>query len=134
MTDRWTTIDRQLRAYAPFVRDELKIVTHDSEHLATALARELGELTPDELASLVANDLVPPSDRLDELRAFQAWMDIARDASKHPAVIRAQVITQNYICFVYLGDALFKALRNAMPTGSVTKKCSKFLTDCQGAG
>ncbi len=129
MTNDWTVLDSQLRAFAPFVRDELRIVTPESECVASSVARELRELAPADLVALVANDVVPARDRLDELKAFQTWMDVAHDASWHPGVVRAQVVTQNYLCFVYLGDALFKALQKAMPAGSISKKCAKFLTD-----
>jgi hypothetical protein len=63
------------------------------------------------------------------LRGFQMFMDIVNSVEPNPGVIRSQVITQNYICFVYLGDACFKALRKATPSGNVTRKCCQFLTD-----
>ena len=42
---------------------------------------------------------------------------------------RAQVITQNYVCFVYLGEACFKVLRKVSAPNSVTRRCCSFLTD-----
>ena len=129
MTEGWTLINAQLRAFAPFVRDELRITTPDSERIASAIAREFGELSHADISGLVDDDVIPAGDRLDELKAFQSWMDVANDSQQHPGIVRAQVITQNYVCFVYLGDALFKALRKTMPSGSVTKKCTKFLAD-----
>jgi hypothetical protein len=56
-------------------------------------------------------------------------MDFASTVRGQPAVTRAQVIVQNYICFVYLGEATFRALRKVAPTGSVLKRCCQFLTD-----
>jgi len=53
-------------------------------------------------------------------------MDIAQDF-KNPYIKRAQVIVQNYVCFVYLGDACFKILKQYLKAGSVTKKCCNFL-------
>ncbi len=44
-------------------------------------------------------------------------------------MVRAQVVTQNYICFVYLSEGWTKGLCRATPTGSVTRKVSSFLTD-----
>ncbi|MDT8302576.1 MAG: hypothetical protein RQ760_13915 [Sedimentisphaerales bacterium] len=75
------------------------------------------------------SDAIGIHSRLDELVGFQKWMDIVHSSQVHPAVIRAQIIAQNYICFVYLGDSLFKVLRKRIPNESVTKKCCKFLTD-----
>ncbi len=125
----WSHLDNQLRAYGPLFRDELGILTPDSEHLATAIASELRALPSPELKSLVIDDPILTNTRLEELKAFQSWMEIVHTSPPHPAVTRAQVITQNYVCFVYLGDALFRALRKGTPFGSVTRKCCKFLTD-----
>jgi hypothetical protein len=55
-------------------------------------------------------------------------MDFAGSV-KNPFVTRAQVVTQNYMCFVYLSESLFLALRKLAPEGSQSKKCAKFLTD-----
>ena len=56
-------------------------------------------------------------------------MDAVHDLQAAPGVVRAQVIYQNYVCFVYLGEACFRALRQIAPSGSNAKKCCKFLTD-----
>jgi hypothetical protein len=61
--------------------------------------------------------------------AFQMFMDRYQQVNGEPAVARAQVIYQCYVCFVYLGDAWFKVLRKMMPSGSTTRRCCKFLTD-----
>jgi hypothetical protein len=56
-------------------------------------------------------------------------MDYARRApAPGPALVRAQVILQNYICFVYLDD-WFKTLRGSLPAESTTGKCCVFLTN-----
>jgi hypothetical protein len=67
-------------------------------------------------------------ERLDELKAFQDWMDWASAAPRDPAIVRAQVITQNYVCFVYLRDSCFIELGKRLPTESTAKKCCGFLT------
>lgn len=57
-------------------------------------------------------------------------MDLVRGATEpHPVVVRAQVVYQNYICFVYLGESCFNVLKKELPSGSTAKKCCKFLTD-----
>jgi len=62
--------------------------------------------------------------------AFQAFMDMIRQSDRlHPSVVRAQVIYQNYICFVYLNEACFSIVRKELPTGSSSRKCCRFLTD-----
>ena len=63
------------------------------------------------------------------MTAFQTFMDSASAVHGNPATTRAQVIVQNYVCFVYLGEACFRALLIASKPGSVSRRCCKFLTD-----
>lgn len=125
----WTHLDQQMRSFAPYLRDQFGLHPPQSNCLATEIANDIQLLSRSQLDSLIAGDAVGPQARLDELRGFQSFMDIVHSMNPHPAINRAQVITQNYICFVYLGDACFKALRKATPPGSVTRKCCQFLTD-----
>jgi hypothetical protein len=127
----WTRLDSQMRRYSPYLRDELMITSAESNALATTIAQEIRSLPRDAIQTFFSDSYVQPKDRLDELVAFQSFMDFANaNASlKNPGLTRAQVITQNYIAFVYLGDACFKALKNQTAPNSVTKRCCKFLTD-----
>ncbi len=128
MTD-WTTLDDQMRSYSPFLRDEFRIGPPESNTLASTIAKEIRALPEEALQSFLSSETVQPSDRLDELVGFQSFMDLAQANPGHPGLTRAQVITQNYISFVYLGDACFKTLRKSAPSSSVTKRCCQFLTD-----
>jgi hypothetical protein len=56
-------------------------------------------------------------------------MDLIHRSKPHPAVVRAQAVTEIYICFVYLGEACFGVLRKELPSVSVTRKCCKFLSE-----
>jgi hypothetical protein len=47
----------------------------------------------------------------------------------NPNIVRARVVTQNYICFVYLGESCFNILKKNLPGGSPTRKACQFLTD-----
>lgn len=128
MTD-WTVIDNQMRVYSPFLRDDLGVSPPESNTLASAISTEIKALPINIIRDLTANDTVQFSDRLDELAGFQSFMDLASENPNHPGLVRAQVITQNYISFVYLGEACFMKLRKHTPSGSVTKRCCIFLTD-----
>lgn len=128
MTD-WTILDNQMRNYSPFLRDEFRITPPESNALASTLAAEINALPEETRHALLSAETVQPSDRLDELVGFQSFMDLVHANPGHPGLTRAQVITQNYISFVYLGDACFKTLRKCAPSGSVAKRCCKFLTD-----
>jgi hypothetical protein len=94
-----------------------------------ALLKRFHALSSESKDRVRAASLVPLEGRLEELVAFQKWMDLNHGLRPHPAVVRAQVITELYICFVYLGEACFGVVRKEPPAGSATKKCCKFLTE-----
>ena len=56
-------------------------------------------------------------------------MDLASGIPVNAAMTRAKVIVQNYVCFVYLGEACFRALRKTSTPGSITWRCCVYLTD-----
>lgn len=87
------------------------------------------------LGTVVVNRLrielaIPPEDYLEELQAFQAWMDIAHSNSANPVIVRAQVMTQLYVAFVWLRDSLMEPLSEvAAPDGVVTSVIDFLRTD-----
>jgi len=87
---------------------EVNLSEGDSLKLATRVASDIRFLPREAKAEIKDTSPVPIRDRLRELQAFQAWMDLIGRSNIPAPVIRAQVITQNYICFVYLPDACFK--------------------------
>jgi hypothetical protein len=97
--------------------------------LATTIAADVRFLSADQKAEIRAASPIPLSDRLAELQAFQGWMDHAHTVRNNPYVTRAQVLSQNYICFVYLPEACFRVLSKACPSGSAAKKCAQFLSN-----
>lgn len=129
MRTDWAHLDSQMRAYSSFFRDEFQIAAPQSNSIATSMAQEIRNLDTHIVQEVHMSDAVGIQSRLNELVGFQTWMDIVHSSHVHPAVIRAQIIVQNYVCFVYLGDSVFKVLRDIMPNESATKKCCKFLTD-----
>jgi hypothetical protein len=54
---------------------------------------------------------------------------IQSSSSGFAPLTRAQVAYQLYTVFVYLGDSCFTRLRKLAPSGSVLKRCCKYLTD-----
>jgi hypothetical protein len=60
---------------------------------------------------------------------FQGFMDHVVNTGGPPVVVRAQVVYQNYICFVYLGESCFNVLKKELPPDSTARKCCRFLTD-----
>jgi len=122
-------LDNQMYQWGAKLRDDLKISSDASRNLATTISIEISTLPFEAKQRIIGATPVPLSDRLEELQAFQNWMDYAKKIKDNPALIRAQVITQIYICFVYLGESWFKVIRKESPIDSTTKKCCKYLTE-----
>jgi hypothetical protein len=133
MSHSWNKLDRIMRQYSPMLRDELGLTPPASNELASTIAAEVRSLPPDALRSIRDDDTVGLQRRLDELVSFERFMDLATQilasSGPCPPLARAQVSYQLYTVFVYLGDACFSRLRKLAASGSVLKKCSRYLTD-----
>jgi hypothetical protein len=125
----WDHLDKQMAAWSGRLESELKISSESSPKLATSIAADVRFLSADAKAQLRTASPVPLRERLDELKAFQGWMDYVGKTAPSPFITRAQVITQNYICFVYLPESCFRVLAKIAPPDSPTKKCARFLSD-----
>lgn len=120
-------IDTQMRVWAQRLIHDLKLDMVQANRLGSVIENEVRSLTPEQKQQLILSSHVSPQNRIDELLGFQGWMDFVNKTRGNPYLIRAQVITQNYICFVYLGDALFKKLKSILPPPLVTGRCCSFL-------
>uniref|UniRef100_Q3AR36 pEK499-p136 HEPN domain-containing protein n=1 Tax=Chlorobium chlorochromatii (strain CaD3) TaxID=340177 RepID=Q3AR36_CHLCH len=126
----WDQLDRQMQQFSSLFITEVKIPKEKTNKIASIIADDINKIPAKgkkEIVNSISNP-IPIQDRLNELTAFQGWMDIAHDF-KNPYISRAQVIVQNYICFVYLGEACFKTLKQHLKPESVAKKCCNFLTN-----
>lgn len=106
---------------------ELRIDEDESKKLATTIASQIRWLPATVKKEIQSSSPFDIRKRYDELIAFQSWMDIVHSAPQHPAIVRAQVIVQNYICFVYLNESCFKILKKHLPDNCAAKKCCNFL-------
>lgn len=118
-----------MKAFSARLTSEVKLTPEMAEKLATTIAADVRFLSPEQKAGIRAASPVPLQDRLAELQAFQGWMDQARTVRNNPCVTRAQVLSQNYICFVYLPEACFHVLSKVCPSGSAARKCAQFLSN-----
>lgn len=125
----WHQLDAQMARFSDRLINAVKLSPEMAEKLATSVAADVRFLSPEQKLAIKGSSPVPLGDRLSELQAFQGWMDLANRAKNNPYVTRAQVLTQNYVCFVYLPEGCFRALAKSCPNGSATKKCAKFLID-----
>lgn len=124
----WDFLDNQMKEWATFFLNDVKISKEKTNRISSNIAEEISQIqtkSKKEIMALISNP-IPIQKRLEELEAFQGWMDLIHN-SKSPLIVRAQVIVQNYICFVYLGDFCFKPIRKFLEDGGVAKKCCNYL-------
>jgi hypothetical protein len=122
-------LDRQMQAWSTRLRDDLKIGPPESNQLATTIAKEVASLSEEAKQRVRDASEIPLATRIDELIGFQGFMDHVGELGASAVVVRAQVVYQNYICFVYLGESCFNVLKKELPSGSTARKCCRFLTD-----
>src|SRR5438132_13606195 len=103
-------LDTQLTQWSDQLVREVRLSEEEAFGVASAAASELAARSDSEQKLLQAADPISPQARLDELIAFQAFMDWASTVRSNPEVTRAQVAVQLYIGFVYLGDSCFRPL------------------------
>lgn len=115
--------------FAARLTGEVKLTSEMAKKLATTIATDVHFLSAEHKSEIKAASPVPIEDRIAELKAFQGWMDQANTIQNNPYVTRAQVLSQNYICFVYLPEACFRVLSKVCANGSATKQCAKFLNN-----
>ncbi|MDB5984752.1 MAG: hypothetical protein JWQ69_5767 [Pseudomonas sp.] len=125
----WTIIDSQMDRYRDRLTAQVGLLPEISLRVASTIAGDVKALSADQRLSFHAQSPVPIAARLDELLAFQGWMDLAHHLSPDPHVTRAQVLCQNYICFLYLPEACFRHLAKVCPQGSTARRCGKFLSN-----
>lgn len=129
----WDKLDTIMQKYSPRLRDDLGLTPPASNHLATTIASEVLTLPHDALCAIRDQDCVGLQRRIDELVAFEGFMDLATKiqstSGSYGPLTRAQVAYQLYTVFVYLGDSCFSRLRKLALPGSVLKKCCRYLTD-----
>lgn len=106
---------------------EVKIPLDKCDCIASTIATEIENNKSFFKQEILLVSPVPLETRLEELSCFQTMMDTFNKMKPRPEIVRSQVMTQNYVCFVYLKDTLFEVLRKNSEIGSITKKCTKYL-------
>ena len=123
-------LDRQLAAFKDRLVKDVGLTPDEAGKVVTLCAADARFLSKEAKAQVISASEVPISARYEELLAFQAWNDILHKSTLSAPVVRAQVIVQNYVCFVYLKDACFEVLAKSASPESVVARCSKYL--CRG--
>lgn len=99
-----------------------------SRHLATTIYGEIAGLDETVTNQLRLSVLISPERYVEELTAFQAWMDIAHANATNPVIVRAQVMTELYVAFVWLRDSLMKPISAAVADQSAFAVVERFLS------
>ncbi|MEX2253834.1 MAG: hypothetical protein WEC34_00195 [Acidimicrobiia bacterium] len=120
-------LDTQLVALRA-VCDELQLSELAWAAVATTVHAEVAALDEVALNRLRLEVLIPPERYLSEMGAFQSWMDFAHNNADNPVVVRAQVMTELYVAFVWLRDALMLPLAKEVPSDSVFATAAGFLS------
>jgi hypothetical protein len=123
----WIHLDLQMARWAGRLRDDVLVSSSDCAALASAMAAELTASTDPMIRRLADRSPVPLRSRLDELVAFQSFADLARDIPS-PPLVRAQVIAQCYVCFVYLKDNWFDSLTETFADSASVSRVARYLT------
>lgn len=122
----------QLSQFRRYLKAEVGIPDEYITKVGSTIKKELNHLTQSQLEDITTHSPVGLRNRYDELVAFQRMMDYIKvNQVNEPGLIRSQVITQNYICFVYLKDSYFKTLQNITTQDTITHRCTKFLTSAR---
>jgi len=125
----WKHLDNQMQAFTARLTNEVKLSPEMAAKLATTISSDVRFLSSEQKQQIRTASPVPLEDRLAELQAFQGWMDQASQIRNNPFVTRAQVLSQNYICFVYLPEACFRILAKVCSSGSAARKCGQYLSN-----
>lgn len=121
-------LDRQLAAFRDRLTHEVGLTIEEAAKVATMVAADIRFLPVEAKSEIKAASPVPLSARFEELIAFQSWSDFSTSVRSNPAITRASVVVQNYICFVYLKDACFEVVARRAAPGSVAARASAFLS------
>ena len=121
-------LDRQLAGFKAQLQSEVILSAEEAIKVATFVSTDIRFLPEPAKKEIAATSPVPLSARLDELVAFQQWADLASSIQRNPAVTRAQVIVQIYVCLVYLKDACFEEIARRAAHDSVAARCAAYLS------
>ena len=125
----WQALDSQMRQYRNRLLSEVRLSQESHlKKLASNLSWEVRCLDATDKRRIAEASPVLLESRRKEFEAFQHFCDQMNGWDiPNPAFVRARVIYQNYLCFVYAPESLFRVLNETAEDGSATKRCSKYL-------
>ncbi len=122
----WRDLDSQMQQWVVRLQEDVCLTLEQSRHPVSTIAEEVSRAPADVRGGITDGSPIPLSARRDELLAFDQWL-MASEKVYDPSVGRARVITQSYVCFVYLRDHWFYGLKKAFPSDTVVARCCTYL-------
>lgn len=119
-------LDSQLLA-AQAASEVPELPAHVWPCLATTIREEIAGLEESVANRLRLSVLIPPDRYIEELMAFQAWMDIAHAHADNPVIVRAQVMSELYVAFVWIRDSLMRPAAAALSDQTAFATVETFL-------
>ncbi len=97
------------------------------DRLASTIYAEVRSLDDASVNRLRGAMPIPPERYVEEMLAFQKWTEVARQNRRDPFVVRARVMTELYVAFVWLRDSVRVPVREAVGEGTTTWTVCHFL-------
>ena len=121
-------LDNQLYVFKNRLKKDVGVEERLLSVICSTIYKELSQLSIEELTMIEVASPVPIVKRVEELQAFNMMMNrVNNQLKKYPEIVRAQIIVQNYICFVYMKETCFEVTKKVMPPGTLSRKICKFL-------
>jgi hypothetical protein len=121
-------LNDQVAVHRKRLLTDVGLTADEVSKVASLVATDIHSLSAEAKAEIKAASPVQISARINELRVFQAWMDLTHSLPQHPITVRTRVLVQNYICVVYLKDACFEVISKQAARKSVAARCAKYLS------
>jgi len=101
-----------MAAWSAKLVSEVKISENDSLKLGTKIASDVRFLPRDAKAEIAAASPISVRERLQELHAFQGWMDTVANSKVSPFIIRAQSLRKTIsVLFIFRSPVSEYSLR-----------------------
>lgn len=121
-------LDQQL-SKAKTATEVPQIPKHLWTCLATTIHNEIASLDEVTANTLRVSIPIPPERYVEEMLAFQSWMDFGRANGNNPVVVRAQVMTELYVAFVWLRDSLVKPCIDHLAEDATLTEIERFFSN-----
>jgi hypothetical protein len=134
-------LDEKMATHQERLVQKVGLTEDCSNRLASCIAEDLRQ-KPELLDQLVESSPLPINERLNMFEAYQMEY-LPRLRGRRPPLPNATSMTMEqfafvifdellpslYMCVVFAADNLFDCIKKGAPSGSVAKKCAKFIRD-----